>query len=355
MDSHPLIQKLVELHRLELEVSRAEDAALTLVNDRLKKAPPSLISSLESLTESVTSTRQALHQQLKALLIDSSLTSSSPSESGPSKFAESEKEEEFTPPPFPTMSPFELSSEVEGVNSSDDVKREVDALHLPVEEYKVMPPPFQTSPARPENPPMFGSQNDLFIPDETPVHFIDADSPKPTPNTPSTSEDAPEESVDQLFPESVGDAGTAILDPSDPIFQRLQAESRRPLVPHQIEPTVNLSSTHKPVINTSPNLITQNEFTTSVHVKTPYLELTAQGNQLTVKGITLTTQEKLSTGEELHMRFTLPQDHGPSLSIQCSGLVRNQSRAESSVKVRFLDLRAHDRAALKEYLERHSS
>ena len=355
MDSHPLIQKLVELHRLELEVSRAEDAALTLVNDRLKKAPQSLVSSLESLTESVISMRRALHQQLKALLIDSSLTSSSSVKSEHPTLGESEKEEEFAPPPFPTMSSFELSSEVEGGNSPEDVKREVENLHLPIEEYEGMPPPFQTSPVLPGAPPMLGSKNDLFIPDETPAHFIGAASPQSSPAAPSASQDVPRDSVDQLFPESAGDAGTAILDPSDPIFQRLQAESRRPLVPNKIESTVNLGSTHKPVINTKPLLTTQNEFMISVHVKTPYLELTAQGNQLSVKGITLTTQEKLSTGEEVNIRFTLPQEHGPSLSIQCSGLVRNQSREESSVKVRFLDLRAHDRAALKDYLERHSS
>ena len=211
-------------------------------------------------------------------------------------------------------------------NELENLKRGVECLTAPDSEDDVIPngliPTLQSSA---ELPFEFSP-----LPTLDPSFFNESSSPsEPTPLSPESSahnlesESESDSESNQVpvfeFPISAGEAGTAVFGEED--LKRYRDAERKHAEKDERQDNKSVTALF------------------SVHVSTPHQVFTGHAEEFNLKELALISQQNLMRGEEVNLKFKLPQSQK---EIECKALVRSiedRPNEQKRLLLRFLDLR----------------
>ncbi len=132
-----------------------------------------------------------------------------------------------------------------------------------------------------------------------------------------------------VFPESAGEAGTAIFDID---LYRAQQQEKNSLVTENLKPNEAISLS-------------------VISIKTPHQSFAGQAIILDERELLVSAKESLLAGEEVRLSFELERT---GMNIECKALVRKKKTSDpqhASLCLRFLDLRPSQLASIRSELE----
>ena len=352
-----IIQDTLALHKLERSLSKVENEKLQVLLQQSSTLQDLRIESIVSLIQSAHAIRRLLSEELVRLVDSTQITPVKVSQSPPPQEPQSAipqprvEQPKQTPKPLATSGSFDAVDPVDpfdedpappqgllananassqdtpfNVSDLDDLAKEVQSLTQPIFEAGDIPNIDEDF-----DPSLFADTGDVSPQLLQPSEDVDAQTNPPLP--PSTSEAADDFSVTSLFPQSAGEAGTALLD-AEAIerYKKLdQARARRErssLVKLNVENPISL--------------------------RTPHVSFDGQIFSMDSREIFVQTPERLLVGEQVELDFNLPMGGG---HIECLGMVRERVEdAESDserpvgLALRLLNLRPTQKAALNEVL-----
>lgn len=378
MSIQSLIRQLSSLHELEAQLNSGEETALKYLNTLSIESDPRL-EGLLTLIQSLTALRRLVHLQLREFLVDQSQHPSksvlesldakilspnptlsitdtpereplipdqkaeneggdhhealtmAPDESRPSeKSAPAPRVEVPQPTPRPLQTSGAFGSH--GISSSrdqriqtyayseeDDSDLDLDALAREV--HSLTQPVFDEVDF---DPSLFEETGEFMEDDlKRAVEVLERDQDQPPP-----VQDL-EDDFSALFPESAGEAGTALLD-ADEIERYKQVDQQRL---HSVVSS-NTSSTLRSPIRTQ--------------LKTPHTQFIGEITEIGIKDLFIQTNERLLVGEHVELTFSLPSD---TEEINCLAMIRERVEdpalySQIGLKLRFLNLRPSQEQAI---------
>lgn len=377
MSIKKLTTSLDKLTAQESEFTSTESAALKLLKSIKIQEHVGKVDEFVTLVESVTQLRRLVHVQLRSLLLElrdqqrgplsqvetqSSQTEDhlvhdstashkdkmeqhilredtpriEKSQATPKPLVITEKPEEFSseipsepPPPSPPAFFLDETPLADELEDLEELKREVAFLTSPHLNFNGINEADLA-------PTLESEQRFPFDISDLPNNIEELPHPPHSPSQEGLAQASPsDEAVDlsSAFPESAGEAGTAIFN----IDEYTSKNSS--------EPQINKAQDLEPVDQTK-NLDELSLF--EVEVSTPHAHFTARTLKFTETELMLSAEHSLLRGEEVQLSFTLPQ---LCETIECKGLVRPRRSTdlhEAKLFIRFLNLRPSQLSAIQE-------